>query len=375
MSENSPAPHFRRPRRSARALGIAALAFGGSLLPVNARAIDGDATTAQALFDQAKKLMAQGAYAEACPKLEESQRLDAGSGTLLNLGDCYEHQGKTASAWSKFVEAAEAARAAGKGERERVARERASTLLPRLAKVVIVVKGNEMTVGLEVKRDGASVERSQWGVPVPVDPGQHTVTASAPARVSWETKVFVQAAGQVVMVPVPALAPAPPALAPAPPVTPAVARSSAPVSPANAESSARADLRAQPVTMDRDPKIADREARPDAPGLGTQRILALVSGGFGLGGLAMGTGFGLVSKAKRDEATAYCDGSVCREQAGVDLKREAIAAGNVATLGFLLGAAGVVGGAVLWLSAPSPSSGAAIQVGVDTRGIAVRGAW
>ena len=341
-------------RRLARTSWIAGISCALSLDAVSARASDADATTAQALFDQAKKLMSQGAYAEACPKLEESQRLDAGSGTLLNLGDCYEHQGKSASAWSKFVEAAETARAAGKAERERVARERAAALLPRLCNLVIAVRSSETTVGLEVKRDGALVDKGQWGAAVPVDPGTHTVSASAPARTSWETKVLVQGAGQTVTVAVPALA----------------VRSSAPPPAPTVEIGAKTEVRPPPVVT------APSTSKPSSTGLGTQRLLALVSGGIGVAGLAIGTGFGLESKAKRDDAAAYCDGPICRDPAGVDFKREAIAAGNVSTIAFALGAAGVVGGVALWLSAPSPSNGATtLQVGVDTRGVIVRGAW
>jgi serine/threonine-protein kinase len=330
---------------------LIAVSVGSSFFAVSARAGDGDAAAAQSLFDHAKKLMSQGAYAEACPKLEESQRLDAGSGTLLNLGDCYEHQGRTASAWGKFVEAAEAAHAAGKVEREKVARERASALFPRLSSVIITVPSGE-TPGLELKRDGALVDKGQWGVPIAVDPGSHTVTASAPARIAWETKIFIRAAGETVTVVVPTLR----------------ERSSTPTPAPMADGGTKSEVRPRPIVMDHRPKAAPL-------GLGTQRIFALVSGGLGIGGLAIGTGFGLESKAKRDEAAEYCDGATCREQAGVELKRGAIVAGNASTVAFALGAAGLVGGAVLWFTAPSPSGATTVQVGVDARGATVRGTW
>src|SRR6266481_6114613 len=72
-----------------------------------------ESAAAQALFDKARQLMAAGKYTLACPKLEESQRLDPSTGTLLNLGSCYEHEGRIAAAWTKFLEAEASARASG----------------------------------------------------------------------------------------------------------------------------------------------------------------------------------------------------------------------------------------------------------------------
>src|SRR5215472_1302913 len=60
---------------------------------------------AQALFEEGKRLMSEGKYREACAKLADSERLDPGAGTLLNLAACYEKNAQTASAWSTYVEA------------------------------------------------------------------------------------------------------------------------------------------------------------------------------------------------------------------------------------------------------------------------------
>lgn len=106
---------------------------------VSGRALASDAVAAQALFDDGKRLMAAGKIAEACPKFEESQRRDPGSGTLLNLATCYEKSGRLALAWSTYLEAASAAHAAGNAERESTARELAGALEPRLSKIAVRV--------------------------------------------------------------------------------------------------------------------------------------------------------------------------------------------------------------------------------------------
>src|SRR5258708_31530603 len=66
----------------------------------------GDPVAAQALFDAAKRLVHEGRFAEACPKLEESQKLDPAIGTHYALADCYEKAGRLATAWVAYLDVA-----------------------------------------------------------------------------------------------------------------------------------------------------------------------------------------------------------------------------------------------------------------------------
>jgi hypothetical protein len=279
-----------------------------------------DSATAQALFDDARALMAKGNYAEACPKLEESQ------------------QGRIASAWSMFLEAAAAARVTGNAERDRAARERASALDARLARLTIRVA--ERTAGLEVRRDGVVVRSAQWGTAIPADAGVHTITATAPGRQAWQTTVTLRdGIGETVLIPALQSASADPA------------KMSGPGSPS--------------------------ETLPPAPTDGanageTQRIVALAAGGVGLAGIAVGTVFGLQALSRRDESQdSGCKDSACETTEGVELINQARSAGNVSTVAFIVGAAGLVAGTTLWFTAPR----SAAQIGVGMGTLQIRGSW
>ena len=78
-----------------------------ALAPTVARAQVVDAAAADALFQKGREAADKGDFATAAAKFAESQRLDPAPGTLLNLADCEEHLGQTASAWEHYKRAAE----------------------------------------------------------------------------------------------------------------------------------------------------------------------------------------------------------------------------------------------------------------------------
>lgn len=99
---------------------------------------------------------------------------------------------------------------------------------------------------------------------------------------------------------------------------------------------------------------------------------------MGLAGLTVGTIFGLQSKSKHDSAADYCDdaSNVCTDREGVSLRSDAIHAGNISTVGFIVGAAGIAGAAVLWFTAkPTEASAPAVGFGFGPGSVAVCGAF
>jgi hypothetical protein len=200
--------------------------------PLRAPLFADDPAAAQALFTDAKRLMSAGKYTDACPKLEESDRASPAIGTKFNLADCYEHVGKTASAWAGFLSVAAAAKNTNQPAREKAARDRAKALEPKLSRIAIVVQ--EAVGGLEVKRDDEVIGSVQWGEALPVDPGQHTLTAKAPGKRAWKTIVEIAAGPGSVKVIIPALESEP---TPPPAPVAAAAPPPSPATPAPAESS------------------------------------------------------------------------------------------------------------------------------------------
>ena len=117
-----------RAMRVTRAAALAAISFTSTAAFAQSR----DPAAAEAAFSEGQSLMKQGRFEEACRKLEASHALDPATGTLLNLGACYEKTGKTASAWLRYREAAASALAKGQREREEIARARVNALEPQL---------------------------------------------------------------------------------------------------------------------------------------------------------------------------------------------------------------------------------------------------
>jgi serine/threonine-protein kinase len=312
-----------------------------------------DVAAAQGLYDEARKLMKAGQYAAACPKLEESQRLDRSTSTEFHLADCYEHTSRPASAWALFLQVASESKSAGRGDAERLARQRANDLAPKVSRLTVTVPSGSQVDGLQVKRDAEVVGQAQWGSAVPVDPGKHTIAATASGRIDWSTTVEVGEAKPAI-VEVPALV-----LAPLPPV--AVAPPSDATSPASASPT-------------------QSEAGNDAARSGSRRrTIGLVVVGAGIVALGVGTYFGLQALSKNSDSHRNCSGNDCR-LAGFNERNDARSTGDLSTALVLAGAAAVAGGAVLWLTAPRHVASAAagapfVRVGLAPAGVFVQGAF
>jgi hypothetical protein len=299
--------------------------------PVAAQPAANDAAMAETLFEDAKKLMASGDYAAACPKLAESNRLDPGSGTLTALALCHEHEGKTATAWAEFIQAVSEAQQAGRTDREKFARQHVAALEPALSRLTIVVAPETARLpDLVVRRDTVAVGSAAWGVASPVDPGDHVVEALAPGKKPWSAHVSLDASGDAKAIAIPSLDAAPTA-------------SPAPVS---ASVDAKRTVDASPT---------DRGS--------SQRTIGLGVGGLGVVALTVGSYFGLQALSKSADAKKLCSPSRCDNSNAVQLNDDARTNAHLAdaVLGGGLIAVGI--GAYLFFAAPTrPATTGGVRV-------------
>jgi len=270
------------------------------------------ANAAELLDADGTSLMQQHRYAEACPKLAQSDHLQPGTGVIMRLALCYEQSGKTASAWSTYREAAGRARRSNDDSLAQLATKHASALEPRLAKVTLRLSSGASPAQVEVRCDGVLLDGSVLGTPIPMDPGAHTVETSATGRQPFR-KTFVVTQGDA-------------------PATVAID-----IGPGHGTS--------PPSNPSTDEGGSSRS---------TQRTLALVAGGVGLAGVVVGSILGVAAISNWNQARSECTNGTtgCSPDA---LGREQTVRTDAlwSTIAFSVGGAGLVGGALLWWTAPS----------------------
>jgi hypothetical protein len=208
--------------------------------------------------------------------------------------------------------------------------------------------GNDL-LAVRVTVDGRPIADRLEGTAFPLDPGPHAFTFEVPGQAPIR-KQFVLVEGQKdrrerITFGAPAGAPA-------------------------AESPAAVVV--QPAS---EPHAAEGASNP----FGTRRIWAIVAAGVGVAGLGVGIAYGLQAFSKHDDATNSCPNNPCMSQDGFNLWRQAVSAGNVSTVAFIVGAAGVATGAALWFTGKprtgdtSENPGTRVGLGLGT--VQLKATW
>ena len=231
-------------------------------------------TRARALFKEANTALEKGDYASACPKFDAAMKLYPSPSTALNIAQCMEHDGKTASAWTAY----QRARALNRDTKDPVRREAidklvnegSSRLESSVPRVRLTVRGSPR--GLRVTADGQEVPAASFGVPLPIDPGAHEIVGTADGYAEWRETV-------------------------------------------QAEKGKQADVsialrRLQPQEGS---AVLPPPGEPSAPPVETTAstasktpVWAWVSGGVGLVALGIGAGFGAAALAKQSSIASAC---------------------------------------------------------------------
>jgi hypothetical protein len=301
-----------------RAAAVLLAIFGAR--PVHAEPTAEEIVLAESLFREGRRLFEAGAYVEACAKLGESQRLDPGGGTLLNLARCHEAQGKLATAWAEFQEARTWARRDGRQDRQQTAEEHLTALEPRLSWLTLRAPAATAVTGLEIRIDDTAFPAAALGVPWPIDPGTHRITIKASGKLPQEITLRVNAERERRNVTIAPLIDAPTAQGRAP-------RPAVPGRTAGENAAGRA--------------VETRFRTP---------VLSYVLGASGLVFIGVGSAFGLRAIDLMSQSDDECPNGVCTRR-GSDLSHQANTNANWANAGFGVGVASLAAAVIVYVVA------------------------
>jgi len=275
--------------------------------------------------------MKRGEPAAACPKFEESYRLDPSAGTLLNLALCQEALGNTATAWTKLRQFLDSAPAGD--NRLSMAREKITKLEAELPWVQLVIDGGDDQ--MLVQLDDVELRNASLSQAIPVNPGEHVVRITRATGETNETPFRIRAAEKL---DVPISAPA----------------RLAAVTPPAAVQLAQPPRNEAVTTSPNTPSHIRKGERAVAYGFGAVGIAGLITSGV----------FGLMALHDRNVVHEQCPKTECEDQSGLDAAASGARNAKVANVALVVGALGLATGGILFWH----SGRAAAKVSVSPNG-------
>ncbi len=326
-------------------LVLAAIVLAPAMAPAD------NGAEAEQLFRDAKKLMEQGKYADACDAFAGSYKLDPTVNTLANLAACREKNGQLATAWSLFLDVERATRDDDKrADLNETGRRRAKNIEPKLSYLTVSVPKESNIEGLELMRNGTTFDEAMWNRAIPVDGGDYEIAGRAPGHEEWSTTVTVPAENGRVSVDVPKFK-----------------EVEKLVEPADASGPSKGG--------GEDATVATRS--PQRPSAFTgQRKLALAVSGVGIVAVGAGVVFGLQVKDLDDQAREICPANPCAradEANAIGARSDRRALYSNITFG--IGGAALLGAAILWFTG-APESATVTPVASESyAGIGIAGSF
>ncbi len=275
---------------------------------------------ADKLFAKGKKLLAQKKYQEACQAFEQSDELDTGIGTKLNVARCYEDWGKIASALRWYHDAEQMAKdhADERAEKIKGFEDALEADVPRLT-----IKASDNADASTLRLDGAPTKINEA---LPVDPGPHELAwTNAEGKPKTKTVPLEKGGSSEVKVDLPKKSKKKP------------------------HGDGDGDGDKEPPT----------EMKPEGDGR-SQRIAGIAVGGAGVVAVGVATVLTLKARTKYNDAlTAHCmgDRTMCDPQGLTDTAAARHRA-NISTVVALFGAGAIGTGVVLFFLAPHGSAAA-----------------
>jgi hypothetical protein len=309
-----------------------------------------ETAAARGLAVEGLKLADAGRCSEAIDKLARAEKLHHSAIVQGKLGECQISLGKLVDGTENLRKVLREPVPANPSPALVKARDRAQMALdgakPKIAFLMISVRGLKDVSAATVTVDGESVPTALLDADRPTDPGDHVIEASAPGYLKASARVSVkEAERKAVSVRLDA---DPNAVAPTPPPGPAEP-------PTGAQHLQQREPSLPATTRDsRSAAGADTGAAGSAAPNRTGAYIAWAVGGVAL---AVGAGFGGVAMKEMNNLEPKCPGGRCPD-AEKDNLNDAKMYGNISTAGFIVGGVGVVLGAVLYFTASGGTSAA-----------------
>ena len=175
-------------RRARLALGLFIL-----LLTVSGPALaqtEGEVSVARRFYEEGLAAEKDSRWEDALAAYDKALAIRNTPQLALRAGICHEELGRLAKALVIYERAHEQARLKQMEDVRSVVAGRLEALRPRVP--YLVIRPKSQPEGLEVKLDDSPVAPATFGVRLPVDPGEHLVTASAPDHEPFEKRVTLE---------------------------------------------------------------------------------------------------------------------------------------------------------------------------------------
>lgn len=308
--------------RTALLLSVCCLAAALVGSPASAEMSAADKETARGLMVQGNELYDKGDYAGAIKAIKGAHSIMGVPSTGFALARAYAASGALIEARDLALEVTRMPQKANEPAAFKRARtqaeELAASLASKIPSVQIDLQGVPPNAAAEVRLDDTVVPPNLVGLPRKVNPGKHSLTATAPGFAVSRATVEVREGEQKVVTIV---------------------------------LTAAGQPQAAPVTTTTVKPVETAQPAPDAAPRKGPSSLTWIGFGVGAAGLITGTVTGLMTLSKASSAKSQCEGNVCQPSAQSDID-SGKTLGMVSNIGFGVGIAGVAVGVITLLASP-----------------------